>query len=109
MQDKTLIVPIFDTGVWGKNCINPKDGRLRDCWTYTVAGFVAFHITGYDFNDEKDLNKTDVTWPVGLNCRAPEVRVGQDICIRGYFERVVSGGDFGSAPDFGTRVVKMVG
>lgn len=108
MQDKTLIVPIFDTGVWGKNCVDAK-GNLRDCWSYTVAGFVAFHITGYDFNDEKDLNKSDVTWPAGMNCRAPEARVGTDICIRGYFERVVSGGDFGVAPDFGARVVKIVG
>lgn len=109
MQDKTLIVPVFDTGIWGKNCVNPKDGKLRDCWTYEVAGFVAFHITGYDFNDEKDLNKHDVTWPIGLNCRGTGTRVGTDICVQGYFERVVSGGDFGQAPDYGARVVKMIG
>ena len=62
---------------------------------YSIVGFVGFQLTGYDVPAWGKAG--------GVNC------AGNEWCIQGAFESVVTGGDFGTGVDFGARAIKMVG
>jgi Flp pilus assembly protein TadG len=83
MNDQTVLLPLYDiatgTGSTGK---------------YYIKGFAAFHVTGYHF--------ASISWTTGGSV--------PNKAIRGYFVKFVSlseAFELGSAPDYGTSVVRL--
>lgn len=83
MNDQTVLLPLYDiatgTGSAGK---------------YYIKGFAAFHVTGYHF--------ASISWTTG--------GAVPNKAIRGYFVKFVSlseAFELGSAPDYGTSVVRL--
>ncbi|MFI7586091.1 pilus assembly protein TadG-related protein [Spongisporangium articulatum] len=71
--------------------------------TYRIAGFAAFHLSGYYL---PGAHPNKVASPVGGNlCR------GSDKCVYGWFTQalVPGGGALGNGTDFGSRVVALTG
>lgn len=127
MKDQTVIVPIFDEATYieheprtaGGRCTPKQDGNIGyddKCWIYHVVGFAAFHVTGYDLNRDKQdplmhdgkPNLNYAKYPDGFACRVTGAK-DSDMCVVGYFERIVSGDNFGAGYDYGIRIIKMVG
>ena len=87
-QNRTLLLPIYDqmTGT-GTN------GR------YHVAGFAAFHVTGYRVGNQ--------TWPSGTTCAGQAGNSGR--CLIGHFTTLVTSTDGFGGEDYGVVAVKLTG
>jgi Flp pilus assembly protein TadG len=88
-QSAEVLVPIFDR----TNGLNGSNGE------YHVAGFVGFRVSGYRFPGNE--------WNNGFPCG--EKPKGGTTYICGEFTRVVTTGEIGDGPDYGARVVQMIG
>lgn len=88
-RDKVVLLPLFDN----------SGGEGNNGW-FTISGYAAFHIKGYDFTGNGGEQ-----W--GLPC--PQ---SINTCLRGYFEEYVDSTaafDYGTDPDydFGSEVVSL--
>jgi hypothetical protein len=82
LNNQTVLLPLYDVATG-----NGSSGM------YYVKGFAAFHVTGYHFESH--------SWPSGSI---------KNKTMRGYFEKFVSLSDafeLGSAPDYGTSLVRF--
>lgn len=83
-QGKTLLIPLYDSITPSRN--------------YHIAGFVGFEVTGYKLNPH--------TWNTPP-CSGPG---NSGRCIQGHFTEITTtGGQIGDGPDYGARVVQMIG
>ncbi|WP_341360809.1 pilus assembly protein TadG-related protein [Georgenia sp. M64] len=88
-RDKVVLLPLFDN----------SGGEGNNGW-FTISGYAAFHIKGYDFTGNGG-EQWGLTCPQSVNT-----------CIRGYFEEYVDSTaafDYGTDPDydFGSEVVSL--
>ena len=84
-----VLVPIFDQ----TNDLNGSNGK------YHVVGFAGFRMFGYRFPGNE--------WQNGFPC-GPKPKGGTTY-ICGEFTQVVTTGEIGTGPDYGARVVQMIG
>lgn len=84
-----VLVPIFDHA----NGLNGSNGE------YHVAGFAGFRVSGYRFPGNE--------WDNGFPCGAKPKGGTTYIC--GEFTRIVTTGEISPGPDYGARVVQMIG
>lgn len=83
MNDQTVLLPLYD-----------KAAGTGENAGYFIKGFAAFHITGYNFANDG--------WPKGSKL--------ENKAIQGYFVKFVSlsqAFELGSAPDYGSTVVRI--
>ena len=89
MQNKTVIVPIYDT----------FGGTGSNAW-YHIYAYAAFRITGYNFGGQ-------YKWPDGKDAPCK----GDDSCIAGYFTVLVDPDHSfipgTGTPDLGARVITL--
>ena len=88
-QSTEVLVPIYDH----TNGLNGSNG------TYHVAGFAGFRMSGYRFPGNE--------WQNGFPC-GPKPKGGATY-ICGEFTHVVTTGEISTGPDYGARVVQMIG
>ncbi|HKE73566.1 MAG TPA: pilus assembly protein TadG-related protein [Acidimicrobiales bacterium] len=88
-QGKEVLIPVYDrvNGLTGSN------------GSYHLAGFAGFRMAGYRFPSDE--------WQNGFPCgKKPK---GGTTYICGEFTRIVTTGEVGTGPDFGARVIQMIG
>jgi Flp pilus assembly protein TadG len=84
-----LLIPVFDD----EKC-PPKGCQAND--QYPIAGFAAFHLTGYSFFPRSGGDVPDCDKAIGKNC------------IKGYFTNMVtSQGTQGPSEEFGVSVIYL--
>ena len=88
-----VLIPIFDN----TNDLNGSNGE------YHVVGFVGFRVFGYGFPGNEWPEKKDGDPPCGARPK------GSTTYICGEFTQVVTTGEIGTGPDYGARVVQMIG
>jgi Putative Flp pilus-assembly TadE/G-like len=88
-QDAEVLLPLYDR----TNGLTGSNGE------YHVVGFVGFRVLGYHFNGNN-------RWNVN---RCPNTQGNQAVCLLGEFTRVTTEGGIGGGPDYGARVVEMIG
>lgn len=92
--NQTILLPVFHDvteqggGGWANQCSLGPGGKC-----YRIAGFAAFHITGFRFPGNQ-------SWRQNAPCSAP------DTCIGGYFtEFLFAGGDGPGDVDLGAKTI----
>ena len=96
-QDEEVVIAIFDE----TNGENGANGA------YGIVGFAGFKVLGYRIVSSRGGGGVQTYGETGGSC-TPESPSDQYLC--GEFTAVsTDGGDFGTGPDFGARIIKMVG
>jgi hypothetical protein len=88
-RNKTILLPVYDD----TNGLSGSNG------SYHVAGFAAFHVTGYRFPSEK--------WPSNMKCKNAEPD-SSTTCLVGHFVTYVTSADSFGGGSFGVTAVKLV-
>ena len=96
LLDQTLLLPIYDDVTepggagFNRQCSVGPDGKC-----YRIAGFAAFHVTGFRFPGNQ-------SWRQNAPCSSP------DTCLGGYFTEFLFPGEVGEPDDdggFGARTI----
>jgi Flp pilus assembly protein TadG len=92
-QNAEVVIAIFDA----------TNGKTGANGAYHIAGFVGFKVVGYRIVASRGGGGVQK-----FGSCTPDKPSDQYLC--GQFKRVSkNGGDFGTGPDFGARIIKMVG